>query len=125
MKRTLLFMTCMLASLTMSAIERDNFYYYQGNKIPLTLNENKVVVSIPKDCDDTSKRIRANVSFLITIKDEVFDIFIIYRSDFEKLTSQSFWEEDANSEASCQEREIDTKAAREVDEKAFSRSHQL
>ena len=97
MKRTVLFMVCVLASLVMSAQERDNFYYYQGNKIPLTLNENKVVVSIPKDCDGTSKRIRANVPFLITVKDEVFDTFIIYRSDFEKLTSQSFWEEDAKS----------------------------
>ena len=87
----------MLASLTMSAQGRDNYYYYKGNKIPLTLNEKKVVVSIPKDCDSTSKRIRANVPFLITIKDEVFDIFIIYRSDFEKLTSKSFWEEDAKS----------------------------
>ena len=74
-----------------------DYYYYKGNKIPLTLNENKVIVSIPKEYDGTSKRIRANVPVIRTIKDELFDIFIIPRSDFEKLTSQSFWEEDAKS----------------------------
>ena len=83
--------------LVLDGQERDYYYYYQGNKIPLTLNENKVVVSVPKESDGISKRIRANVPFLITVKDEVFDTFIIYRSDFEKLTSQSFWEEDAKS----------------------------
>ena len=73
------------------------YYYYKGNKVPLTLNENKVVVSIPKEYDDVSKRIRANLPVLSTIKDQVFDSFIIPRSDFERLTSQDFWEEDAKS----------------------------
>ena len=73
------------------------YYYYKGNKIPLTLNENKVVVSIPKEYDGVCKRIRANLPVLSTIKDGVFDSFIIPRSDFERLTSQDFWEEDAKS----------------------------
>ena len=77
--------------------KESHYYYYNGKKIPLTLNENKVIVSIPKECDSTSKRIRANVSVLSTIQDKVFDIFIIPRSDFERLTSQNFWEEDAKS----------------------------
>lgn len=75
-----------------------DFYYYKGTKIPLTLNESKVCVSIFRDNKDLSKRILANVQVLDTIKDEdIFDIFVILRSDFEKLTSQDFWEEDAKS----------------------------
>ena len=73
------------------------YYYYKGNKIPLTLNENKVVVSIPKEYDGVCKRIRANLPVLSTIKDGVFDSFIIPRSDFERLASQDFWKEDAKS----------------------------
>ncbi len=73
------------------------YYYYKGDKVPLTLNENKVVVSIPKEYDDVSKRIRANLPVLNTITDQVFDSFIIPRSDFERLTSQDFWKEDAKS----------------------------
>ena len=73
------------------------YYYHNGNKIPLTLNEDKVIVSIPKDDVATSNRIRANVPVLRTINDELFDIFIIPRSDFENLTSKDFWEEDAKS----------------------------
>ena len=83
--------------LVLDGQEREYYYYYKGKKIPLTLNEDKVVVNIPKEHDGISKRIRANVPVLSTIKDEVFDSFIIPRSDFEKLTSQSFWEEDAKS----------------------------
>ncbi len=77
--------------------ETDFYYYYNGNKIPLILNENKVVVSIPKDCAETSERIRANVQILTTVRDEIFDIFVISRSEFEKLTSMDSWEEDAKS----------------------------
>ena len=73
------------------------YYYYKGNKIPLTLNENKVVVSIPKEYDGVCKRIRANLPVLSTITDQVFDSFIIPRSDFERLASQDFWKEDAKS----------------------------
>jgi len=75
------------------------YYYYKGNKIPLTLNENKVVASIPKTCDVTSKRICANVQVLDSIRDSdgYFDIFIISRSDYEKLASMDSWEEDKKS----------------------------
>ncbi len=84
-------------ALVLDGQEREYYYYYQGKRIPLTLNENKVVVSIPKEYDGISKRIRANLPVLSTIKDGVFDSFIIPRSDFERLTSQDFWEEDAKS----------------------------
>ena len=72
----------------------DYFYYYNGSKIPLTLNENKVVVSIPKECNETSERIQANVQVLTTIGDNDFDIFVITRSDYEQLISLDSWEED-------------------------------
>ena len=84
-------------ALVLDGQEREYYYYYQGKRIPLTLNENKVVVSIPKEYDGVCKRIRANLPVLSTIKDGVFDSFIIPRSDFERLTSQDFWEEDAKS----------------------------
>lgn len=83
--------------LVLDGQEREYYYYYKGKKIPLTLNEDKVVVNIPKEYDGVCKRIRANLPVLNTIKDGVFDSFIIPRSDFERLTSQDFWEEDAKS----------------------------
>ena len=73
------------------------YYYYQGKKIPLTLNENKVVVSIPKEYDEIDKRIRANVQVLLKINDESFDIIVISRPNFEALTSLDFWGEDEKS----------------------------
>ena len=49
----ILFISC-----SIHAIAQTDYYYYQGNKIPLTLNEKKVVVSIPKDRDKTCESIR-------------------------------------------------------------------
>ena len=77
--------------------QTDCYYYYQGQKIPLTINENKVCISIPKDCKETSERIRANVQVLSRIKDDDLDIYVISRSDYEKLTSLDSWEEDMKS----------------------------
>ena len=65
--------------------------------MPLTLNENKVCVSIPKTCNKTSESIQANAKILITIEDKTFDIFVISRSDYENLSSMDSWEEDARS----------------------------
>ena len=78
-------------------IAQTNYYYYKGNKVPLTVNENKVVVSIPKECDEACERIRANVNVLETVEDETFDILVIARSDYEHLSSMNSWEEDAKS----------------------------
>lgn len=72
-------------------------YYLEGKEITLTLNEDKVCVSIPKDNRKTSDRILANVKVQDTIKDEDFDIIVISQSDFKKLSSQGFWEEDFKS----------------------------
>ena len=95
-KKTFL-MLLLCISCSIHAISQTYYYYYQGRKIPLTLNENKVCISIPKTCESTSERIQTNVQILVTIKNENFDIFVITQSDFEKLTSLDFWEEDAKS----------------------------
>lgn len=84
-------LTLVLAFCSTLVSAQTYYYYYQGNKRPLTLNEGKVCVSIPKDCEKTSETIRANVQTLNTIGDEAFDIYVITRSDFEKLTSLEFW----------------------------------
>lgn len=79
------------------AIAQTDYYYYKGEKIPLYINDNKVCVSIPKVYEETCERIIANVIVQDRIKDDIFDIFIILRSDFESLTSLDFWKEDAKS----------------------------
>ena len=84
-------------SCSIHATAQTYYYYYKDQKIPLNLNEKKVCVSIPKDCDKTCERIRTNVQVLTTLKDDDLNIFVISRSDFENLTSQNFWEEDAKS----------------------------
>ena len=88
----LFFITC-----SIQAMAQTYYYYYKGNKIPLTLNENKVVVSIPKDCGDVIERFHANVQTWNKIKSESFDSNIILRSEYEKLISQDFWAEDSKS----------------------------
>ena len=91
------FLLLLFISCSIHAIAQTDYYYYQGSKIPLTLNENKVCVSIPKDCDKICESIRTNVEVLTTIIDETFDIIVITRPDFEKLTTLDFWEEGAKS----------------------------
>ena len=76
---------------------QNDFYYHQGNKIPLTLNENKVVVSIPKDRGDIIERVKANIQTLGIIRDTTFDINVVQRSEYDKLTTLEFWTEDAKS----------------------------
>ena len=99
MKRLIFFI--LVALLPMLALhsqsQSDFYYYYKGNKIPLTLNENAIVISFPKDSVETIERVRAKVQILTTIKDEIFDIFVIARSEYEKLTSMDNWEEDSKS----------------------------
>ena len=89
----LFFITCSIPVMAQA------YYFYDtsGKKTTLTLNENKVVVSIPKEYEEISKRIRANVEVLFTIPLQMFDVLFITNSDFEKLTAFDFWEEDAKS----------------------------
>ena len=88
----LMFITC-----SIHVIAQTDYYYYQGNKIPLTLNDEKACISIPKDYNAISERVRVNVQILGTITDDAFDIFVITRSDFEKLTTLDSWTKDTKS----------------------------
>ena len=93
MKRLITLFICSLLVAVGNA--QSDFYYYRGEKIPLTRNEDKVVVSVPKEYDETSERIQANAGVLVTISDSFFQSFVITHSDFEKLGSLDFWKEDA------------------------------
>ena len=97
MNRKYLFLLLVFISCSIHAMAQTDYYYYKGKKIPLTRNENIVIVSVSKDCDEIIERIRTNVQVLSTIKDKTLDIIIMSRSDFEQLTSKDFWEEDAKS----------------------------
>ena len=100
MKTMKLLFLFLLGALSMQAQESEtleDYYYYNGKKVPLILNEEKVVVSIPKECTETDERIRADVQVLSIIGDNSFDIFVISKSDYETLTSRDFWNEDAKS----------------------------
>ena len=72
-------------------------YYYKGKKIPLIENEEMVCINIPIANKKTSERILANVKIQKRISDESFYIFVISRSDFDKLISLDFWREDSKS----------------------------
>ena len=77
-----------LITCSLHATAQTEYFYYSGSqKIPLYLNENRVVLSVPKTYDAISERIRENVNVLVTFKDSVLNIWIISRSDFEKLHS--------------------------------------
>ena len=77
--------------------EMTAYYYYKGEKVPLTLNEKKICVSIPKDCGNIIERFLANTPTLDKIRDELFEIYLIRRSDYNKLTMLDFWAEDTKS----------------------------
>ena len=100
-RKNLLLLVCIFCSIY--AVAQTNYYYdsYHGKKIPLTLNENKVLVSISKEYDKydmVSERIRANVQALYYSEGiEFFEFIFITWTDLEKLTSLDFWEEDAKS----------------------------
>ena len=80
-----------------SAVVQTYYYYYNDEKIPLTLNENNYCINIPKEYDKIRERVRANVHLLDSLRDVDFDGYIVTRTDYEKITSQDFWKEDAKS----------------------------
>ena len=95
--RKKILMILFLISCSLHAIAQADYYYCNGRKISLILNENKVAVNIPTNCPETSKRIYENVQPIDTIRYDEFDVFFITRSDYEKLTAMDTWEEDAKS----------------------------
>ena len=88
----LLFILCSL-----HAIAQTDFYYYKGAKKPLIRNEEKLCVNISKEYDEAIERIRANVEILCVVGDKALECLLIPRSDYEKLTTLDFWEEDAKN----------------------------
>ena len=90
-------MILFVISCSIYATAQTDYYYYKGKKIPLTLNDKKVCVSMSKDNKDVSERIRANFKVLSKIKDENYEIFILLQSDVEKLITSNSWKEDVKS----------------------------
>ena len=91
----LLFITC-----SIHAVAQSDYYYdsYYGTKIPLILNENKVLVCIPDDCEKVCERILANVQPFYSVTEFLgFSYLFITRTDLERLASLDFWEEDSKS----------------------------
>lgn len=86
------FFACLMQSLGQTA-----FYYYQGMKIPLTLNEDKLCICVPVTCENISERIQTDIFVADMIKDEEFDIFVVAKSDFDNLTLQDSWDEESKS----------------------------
>ncbi len=75
-------------------ISQTSFYYYKGKRIPLYINEGKICVSVSKDCRETIERIISNIKVVDKIKDDNYDIFVILRSEYEKLSALNTWKED-------------------------------
>lgn len=97
MRRRIMMIMLSVIALSLHVKAQTDYYYYEGEKIPLTRNDNKVCVSIPREYDSISERIHANVNILSTVGDSFFDIIIISKSDYEGLTSMESWQEDAKS----------------------------
>lgn len=97
MSKRLCLMILFVFSCSIHVLAQNDFYYYKGMKMPLSLNEEKVVVSIPKSKAEICERIRAYAKVLEKINDDIFDIFVISRSDFNNLTSLDSWSEDEKS----------------------------
>lgn len=93
MNRKLLLMLLLCVACSIQAMAQTDYYYYRGKRIPLTLNESKVCISIPKDNEQARERIHASVQALETTEDDGFDMLVVKRSEYEKLTSLDFWEE--------------------------------
>ena len=100
MKRTL-FISLLLCILCLTHTGAQTYYYDSfGNKVNITLNENKVLINVLKDSDnwmEISESILANVRPLFKYSDPDFIVVYISRDDFEKLTSLDFWEDDSKS----------------------------
>ena len=74
MSKRLCLMILFVFSCSIHVLAQNDFYYYKGMKMPLSLNEEKVVVSIPKSKAEICERIRANAKVLEKINDDIFDM---------------------------------------------------
>ena len=93
--RKILLLTLVTLLCSIHTIAQTDYYYYKGNKMPLSVNENKICVSISKSSNEISKRLIENTKVLDKINDTRYDIYVISRSEYEKLTLLDFWKEDS------------------------------
>ena len=82
----------LLLSCTVSMIAQAN-YYYKGKKIPLTVDVDKVCVSIPKSNEVISRDVLNSINVIDNIKDDDFDIFILKKSDLKQLNISNYRDE--------------------------------
>lgn len=95
MKKKYCLMLLLFISCSIHSIGQTDFYYYKGERIPLFANEDKVCISIPKVCEETCKRVLANIKNIERINDETYDIFVLPQEELKRLTSLDSWKEDA------------------------------
>ena len=96
-RKIFIVMMILLISCPIGIIAQTSYYYYKGEKIPLTVNNDKVCVSILKNKRIASKEFLRDINVLDTIKDADFDISIIQQSDLKKLSASNFWIKEAKS----------------------------
>ena len=97
MSKKYLLIILLLISCSIGIIAQTNYYYYRGEKIPLTVNDDKVCVSIPKNKMGICEELFKNVKVVDKITDADFDISIIHKSDLQQLSSSNSWGKDAMS----------------------------
>ena len=107
MKRISIFVSFLLLSTSLSIVQNTKnvslnmnddemfkvHYYHKGKKIPLSLNEDKICVSIPKDNNKASDIIVSNIKYVEKANDNSFDFFVLHRTEYEKLIISDFWKQ--------------------------------
>ena len=86
----------LLISCSIGIFAQTSFYYYKGERIPLTENNQKVCVSIPKGKGEINEKLN-NVDALDKISGTDFHTFVIRQSDLKKMSASNSWKEDAKS----------------------------
>lgn len=97
MNKIIILVMLLIIPCYMSVSAQTSYYYYKGQRIPLTVNDDKVCVSIPKDKENVSKDFLKGINVLDRIKDADFDIFIIRQSDLKRMSASSYWMKDKKS----------------------------
>ena len=95
MSKKIVLMILFLISCSIGIFAQTCFYYYKGERIPLTVNDSKVCVSIPKNRDDISNEIHKDFKELDRISDADFDIFTIQQSDYKRLFASDSWKNES------------------------------
>lgn len=97
MSKKFILLLLLLISCSVCAIAQTTYYYYKGEKIPLTIDNSKVCLSIPKNKRSVNKELLKDIQVLDTIRDTVFDISIIHQSDLKRLTASKSWGKEARN----------------------------